>query len=310
MRFRQKTSLLILLAILFLNSCSNPTVPTQSPNVTAVRGSATNGANLPLTVEPHEQQPQSEQLDQAFQGFLDNMENYNGIGIKALYTMLSQNPPPFLLDVRDLMEIEEVGYIEGAVHIPLRELASPDKIALLPAFDTPVVIYCNSGWRSSIAMTLLGALGWGEVFSLKDGGVIGWAQSGYPVVKGKPEGASQNAAQPAARLLERFNDVLSSLPEDKGAILPEAFLEEIKGDPSTVVIDVRRSEELQATGYIKNSIHLPLEDFITLQAEWPKQKDAKILVYCSSGHRSTIAMTILWTYGYTNVRSLIGGIGV
>jgi rhodanese-related sulfurtransferase len=43
--------------------------------------------------------------------------------------------------------------------------------------------------------------------------------------------------------------------------------------------------------------------------EWPADSAAPIVVYCGSGHRSTIAMTILWSYGYTDVRSLRGGMG-
>ena len=42
---------------------------------------------------------------------------------------------------------------------------------------------------------------------------------------------------------------------------------------------------------------------------WPDAKDAEIVVYCGSGHRSTMAMTILLTEGYTNVTSLKGGFG-
>lgn len=42
---------------------------------------------------------------------------------------------------------------------------------------------------------------------------------------------------------------------------------------------------------------------------WPADKDAEILVYCGSGHRSTMAMTMLLTNGYTNVTSLKGGFG-
>ena len=45
------------------------------------------------------------------------------------------------------------------------------------------------------------------------------------------------------------------------------------------------------------------------QAEWPEETGAPIVIYCGSGHRSTMAMTILWSYGYDDVRSLKGGFG-
>jgi len=46
---------------------------------------------------------------------------------------------------------------------------------------------------------------------------------------------------------------------------------------------------------------------IANQADWPADKDATIVTYCGSGHRSTMAMTMLWSYGYTDVRSMKGG---
>jgi len=52
-----------------------------------------------------------------------------------------------------------------------------------------------------------------------------------------------------------------------------------------------------------------LEDFIAQMAMWPEDPDASIVVYCGSGHRSTIAMSILWANDYSDVHSLKGGFG-
>ena len=56
-----------------------------------------------------------------------------------------------------------------------------------------------------------------------------------------------------------------------------------------------------------NFAHIPIESFIAGMADWPADKDTTITIYSGSGHRSTIAMAILWTYGYNNVTSLSGG---
>jgi rhodanese-related sulfurtransferase len=46
--------------------------------------------------------------------------------------MIVEDNAPFLLDVRGAGELEENGWIEGAVNIPLREVA--DNIQYLPSF--------------------------------------------------------------------------------------------------------------------------------------------------------------------------------
>jgi len=68
----------------------------------------------------------------------------------------------------------------------------------------------------------------------------------------------------------------------------------------------KRSEDIQETGSIEGAVHIPLEEFIARKIEWPVDKSAKIVSYSSVGYRAIIAMTILWSYGYNDVWSLIG----
>ncbi len=65
----------------------------------------------------------------------------------------------------------------------------------------------------------------------------------------------------------------------------------------------------KATIDAENVIFIPLEEFVASQDMWPEDLEAPIVVYCGSGHRSTIAMSILWSYGYSDVRSLKDGYG-
>lgn len=67
-------------------------------------------------------------LDTAFNTFLGNMEGYNTIGLDAVNLALADDPPPFLLDVRELAEVEETGHIEGAVNLPYpRDAGQPGR---------------------------------------------------------------------------------------------------------------------------------------------------------------------------------------
>ena len=81
-------------------------------------------------------------------------------------------------------------------------------------------------------------------------------------------------------------------------------------NPDLILIDIRTAPEVESKGAIDapNVLYIPLQEFVDRKAEWPAQ-DAPIVVYCGSGHRSTIAATILWSYGYTDVGSLKGGFG-
>ena len=99
-------------------------------------------------------------LDAAFQLFLDDMEGYNTIGLDDVNLALAEGEEMFILDVRNESELEANGYIEGAVLVPLRELMN--ELDELPSYDTPIVSYCGSGWRCTIALTMLEAIGLGR----------------------------------------------------------------------------------------------------------------------------------------------------
>jgi rhodanese-related sulfurtransferase len=247
-------------------------------------------------------------LDTAIATFLGDMEGYNTISLEDLNLALAEDPPPFILDVRELSEVEENGHIEGAVNIPLREVA--DNIQYLPSFDTPIVSYCGSGWRCTIALVALEAMGWEDVKGLKGGSFGGWVEAGYPVVEGAAEEPMElNAAEPDPALVAAMQEMLHNVPDGFGGISAEDLNLAIVENPDLILIDVRTPEEVANNGAIDapNVVFVPLEEFVAMQDEWPADKDASIVTYCGSGHRSTIAMTILWSYGYTDVHSLKGG---
>ncbi len=86
-----------------------------------------------------------------------------------------------LVDVREPAELAVIGFIEGAINIPVGQLAR--RIGELPARkETPVVVVCQSGSRSREAAHFLQSQGYSAVKDLA-GGTAAWIKSGRPVVR-------------------------------------------------------------------------------------------------------------------------------
>ena len=60
--------------------------------------------------------------------------------------------------------------------------------------------------------------------------------------------------------------------------------------------------------HIQGSVNVPLTSLTALQRELPKDLDTRIVTMCGDGHRGALAVAVLRTLGYTNVRTLSGGI--
>jgi hydroxyacylglutathione hydrolase len=82
----------------------------------------------------------------------------------------------YLLDVREKRHWEE-GYIEGAHHMYVGTLE--DHLSEIP--DTTVVVYCDSGYKTAIATSLLQRSGIKKVTGVL-GGIMAWEKAGYPLV--------------------------------------------------------------------------------------------------------------------------------
>ncbi|GIV71200.1 rhodanese-like domain-containing protein [Caldilinea sp.] len=85
------------------------------------------------------------------------------------------NADHILIDVRTPEEFAG-GHIPGAVNISVEQLAQ--RLSEIPK-DKPVVLYCRSGNRSNQAAQILERAGYSQIYDL--GGIITWAQQGYPI---------------------------------------------------------------------------------------------------------------------------------
>jgi hydroxyacylglutathione hydrolase len=83
---------------------------------------------------------------------------------------------PFVIDVRQPAEYE-AGHVPGSLHIGAGEL--PEVLERLP-HDRTIALICASGYRSSVAASLLRSSGFSDVAAVA-GGVTDWAGHGYPL---------------------------------------------------------------------------------------------------------------------------------
>ncbi|HEY9151517.1 MAG TPA: rhodanese-like domain-containing protein, partial [Anaerolineales bacterium] len=103
-----------------------------------------------------------------------------------------------------------------------------------------------------------------------------------------------------------WNDFLTNMPADYYTIKSDVLNAQIMAGNAPFIIDVREPSEIQANGYIKGAINLPLRTLLQNLDKLPGL-DKPIVVYCAIGHRGAMAMAALQLLGYTNARSLAGG---
>ena len=232
---------------------------------------------------------------------------YGAVSATALNEELA-DVAPFLVDVREVSEIEANGFIAGAINIPIRGLL--ENLDKLPGLDEPIVIYCGSGHRGGIAIALLKGLGYTNVRNL-GGGMGAWTKAGLPVETGLPAEAAAISTPIVENqaLFTAFNDFLTSMPDSFYAIGAAPLNEALAGGATPVFIDVRSQAEWDKDGYIEGATLIQLPDFMTSLDQLPADLAAPILIYCGSGHRGAIAMVALRLLGYTDVTNLGGGLG-
>ena len=109
------------------------------------------------------------------------------ISAQALSESLAAGESYVVLDVRNASEWN-TGHIYGSQNIPLNHLE--DQLAQVPA-DVTAVIQCRSGYRSSIAASILQKHGFDAVMDLV-GGIEAWKASRLPLVDAN--GAACSAA--------------------------------------------------------------------------------------------------------------------
>ena len=67
----------------------------------------------------------------------------------------------------------------------------------------------------------------------------------------------------------------------------------------TVVVDVRKTAEIDESGAVPGALHIPVEKVAERVSELPKDKE--LVFYCGGGGRASRAAQAAWDAGYRSV---------
>lgn len=95
-------------------------------------------------------------------------------------------------------------------------------------------------------------------------------------------------------------------------INPSEVVEKINNNENIILLDVRTPEEYSEV-HIESSILLPVQelsaDTLDKVGLGENSRNKEIIIYCGSGVRSAQAYEIMNSLGYTNIKSVAGGVG-
>lgn len=164
-------------------------------------------------------------------------------------------------------------HIPGSINIRFeKQLANWVGMVVNPNSEIILVVDDPSDYDRMV--TELHRIGYDLIFGYLAGGIMAWLMSGRAV-----EQLEQTSPQQLAARLK------------KGGIR---------------VIDVRTPSEWES-GHIEQAEHFPLSEI--LENRFPAaKKDEELVMQCGSGYRSNIAASILRQAGFSQVKSLAGGL--
>ena len=110
------------------------------------------------------------------------------------------------------------------------------------------------------------------------------------------------------------NLVLEAMQEIKTINADEAF--KMAEENNCNLIDIREGNELESTGKVENSVHIPrgkLEIFLDPNSALFQQsvldQNKEMVLFCAGGVRSALAVKALKNMGYQKISHIEGGFG-
>ncbi len=163
-------------------------------------------------------------------------------------------------------------HVPGAWHVDLGGNFATFAGWVLPV-DGEILLVADDAPRAHEAVVWLHRVGLDQVTGYLDGGMFAWARAGLPTAH------------------------ISQLSADE-------FDELTRSGSGMTLVDVRAPSEYDSF-HIEGAMNIPAPDLRSRHAEVPK--DRPVVVMCSTGHRSSLAASILQRNGHAQVRNLAGG---
>lgn len=184
-----------------------------------------------------------------------------------------------LMDAEDVLVLDVRGYsafggqhVPGAYHIDLGGNFATFAGWVLPP-DRKILLVVEKGADADDAAVALHRVGLDHVIGYLEGGMFEWAKAGF---------ASGHVPQLSA---------------------PELNRRIAKGD-GLVLVDVRSAGEFGAA-HISGALHIPTPLLRSRYVELDPDRD--IALVCSTGHRSSLAASILKQHGFSRIWNVAGG---
>ncbi|XZF15614.1 rhodanese-like domain-containing protein [Chitinophagaceae bacterium MMS25-I14] len=209
----------------------------------------------------------------------------NRLGYKSLASVLHKGKTPLspeafeaaanatgalILDTRDPQIFTE-GFIPNAINIGLDGNFAPWAGTLIPDMNQPLLLVTDPG-REEEAITRLARVGLDNTIGYADGGFKAWKNAGKEV------------------------DYIPNMSVDE--------LAHIIHHDDVQLLDIRKNSEFQSE-HVEGAINMPL-DYINDGMPFIKPGET-YFVYCGSGYRSVIFISILRARGYDKLINVAGG---
>jgi rhodanese-related sulfurtransferase len=267
-----------------------------------------------------------------------------GALIKVTNEFLSGDPKPFMKpqevydtvienkdDSYQLVDLRSpdhyaLGHVEGAINIPFKKLTAEEELAKLDKSKT-IICICYTGHLSSYAVMYLTQLGYrakamqfGMTGWTRNKSVYGLEEKKIPTGKGAdyPVSTEETTAEPIHELpvwktgSKTLRDtVLARTREyfhtERPFTTSAAFVYEVvkSNSPDYQIVSIRDPEHY-AIGHIPTAINIPRNEIARPENLKKLDPNKTIIVYCYTGHNSSMVSMFLNQLGYKSIALYLG----